>query len=53
MVMEFIAGHTLGEIIPPQGLDVARTLQYSTQIADALAAAHEAGIVHRDLKPAT
>ena len=51
MVMEFIAGRTLGEIIPPQGLDVARTLQYAAQIADALAAAHDAGIVHRDLKP--
>src|SRR6185369_15863462 len=51
MVMEFIVGKTLGEMVPPGGLDVARTLQYATQIADALAAAHAAGIVHRDLKP--
>jgi serine/threonine-protein kinase len=51
MVMEYIAGCTLGELIPPEGLEIAKTLQYATQIADALAAAHDAGIVHRDLKP--
>ena len=51
MVMEFIQGKTLGEVIPPDGLGPARSLQYATQIADALAAAHAAGIVHRDLKP--
>ena len=51
MVMELVAGQTLGETIPPGGLSVSRTLQYATQIADALAAAHAAGIVHRDLKP--
>jgi hypothetical protein len=51
MVMEFIAGKTLSEVIPPGGLDMAKTLQYATQIADALGAAHAAGIVHRDLKP--
>ena len=51
MVMEFIQGRTLGEVIPPNGLGAARSLQYATQIADALAAAHAAGIVHRDLKP--
>jgi serine/threonine protein kinase len=51
MVMEFIAGKTLSEVIPPGGLDMSKTLQYATQIADALGAAHAAGIVHRDLKP--
>ena len=51
MVMEFIAGKTLGDLIQRGGLGVAKTLQYAVQIADALAAAHAAGIVHRDLKP--
>src|SRR5882724_2198559 len=51
MVMEFVPGRTLVELIPPQGLGVQDTLRYGVQIADALQAAHAAGIVHRDLKP--
>jgi len=51
MVMELVVGKTLADLIPPGGVGVAKTLQYSTQMADALRAAHAAGIVHRDLKP--
>jgi serine/threonine-protein kinase len=51
MVMEFVAGRTLADLIPVGGLGAAKTLQYGVQIADALQAAHAAGIVHRDLKP--
>src|SRR5262245_36880311 len=51
MVMEFVSGKTLGDLIPKGGLGTADTLRYSVQIADALAAAHAAGIIHRDLKP--
>src|SRR6516162_1620253 len=51
MVMEYVAGRTLADLIPAGGLGVAKTLQYSVQMADALRAAHAAGIVHRDLKP--
>jgi len=52
MVVEFVPGKTLLELIPQQGLPVPEALLYATQIADALSAAHAAGIVHRDLKPA-
>jgi serine/threonine-protein kinase len=52
MVMEFIAGKTLGDLIPKGGLRVPQALKYAVQIADALNVAHNAGIVHRDLKPA-
>jgi eukaryotic-like serine/threonine-protein kinase len=51
IVMEFIEGTTLDQLIPPSGMrpvDVRRT---AVQIADALARAHAAGILHRDLKP--
>jgi eukaryotic-like serine/threonine-protein kinase len=51
IAMEYVAGHTLAEVIPPGGLEPARAIQFGTQIADALATAHESGIVHRDLKP--
>jgi serine/threonine-protein kinase len=52
MVVEYVAGKTLLELIPQGGLPVPQVIQYAGQIADALAAAHAAGIIHRDLKPA-
>jgi serine/threonine protein kinase len=52
MVMEFVAGQPLSELITPAGLPIADILRYSVQIADALQTAHAAGIIHRDLKPA-
>ncbi|HEX5000296.1 MAG TPA: serine/threonine-protein kinase [Terriglobia bacterium] len=52
MVMEFVAGKTLSDLIPKGGLRVPQALKYALQIADALSVAHSAGIVHRDLKPA-
>ena len=51
IVMEYVAGKTLDEVIPRRGMRLNEVLKYSVQIADALAAAHDAGIVHRDLKP--
>jgi serine/threonine-protein kinase len=52
MVMEFVSGKPLTELIRPSGMPTADILKYAVQIADALQAAHAAGIVHRDLKPA-
>lgn len=53
LVMEFVEGKTLAELIPAGGsLPLADVLRYAIPVADALAAAHAAGIVHRDLKPA-
>jgi serine/threonine protein kinase len=51
MVMEFIGGETLAERIVSGPMPVSEVLNYAVQMADALAAAHDAGIVHRDLKP--
>jgi eukaryotic-like serine/threonine-protein kinase len=52
IVMEHIAGKTLGQKIGRNGMKLGEALNYAIQIADALAAAHAAEIVHRDLKPA-
>jgi len=52
IAMEYVEGQTLAERIGRKGLPVPEALKYAVQIADALAAAHQAGIVHRDLKPA-
>jgi hypothetical protein len=51
MVMEYVAGKTLVDLIPKGGLRTPQVLKYTVQMADALQVAHTAGIVHRDLKP--
>jgi serine/threonine-protein kinase len=51
MVLEFVAGKTLLDLIPKGGMRVPQVLNYGVQMADALSAAHAAGIIHRDLKP--
>ncbi len=51
IVMEYVRGRGLDDVIPQRGLPVISALEYAVQIVQALAAAHEAGIVHRDLKP--
>jgi hypothetical protein len=51
MVMEWVQGKTLIDLIPKGGLRVPQVLKYAVQMTDALQTAHSAGIVHRDLKP--
>jgi len=51
IVMEYVRGEPLAQLLTRGPLTVARAVDYGLQIADALKAAHAAGIVHRDLKP--
>ena len=51
IVMEYVEGKSLLQVIPRHGLALDQVLRYGLQIADALATAHAVGIVHRDLKP--
>jgi serine/threonine-protein kinase len=52
IVMEFVRGKTLADMLEESHLPIVDCLRIAMQIADALAAAHNIGIVHRDLKPA-
>src|SRR4051812_28634432 len=52
MVMEFLEGHDLGELIKQRGVLPAQwAVELMLQTAEALAEAHSLGIVHRDVKP--
>src|SRR5438128_2116288 len=52
IVLEFVDGETLAEIIARGPLGLSDALPIARQIADALETAHDKGVVHRDLKPA-
>jgi len=51
MVMELLEGETLSAHMSGQPLPASEVIEFGTQIADALDAAHAKGIVHRDIKP--
>src|SRR5579864_1868756 len=51
LVSELLEGETLRTILDRGPLSSRKSIEYSVQIAQALAGAHEKGIVHRDLKP--
>ncbi|MBI2188922.1 MAG: protein kinase [Acidobacteria bacterium] len=51
LVMEYLEGETLAQLLTKGALPLAQALKYAVEIADALDKAHKAGIVHRDLKP--
>jgi Tol biopolymer transport system component len=51
IVMQYVAGRTLRELLLRGQLDLVDTLRYASQIADGFSRAHQQGLVHRDLKP--
>ena len=52
IIMEYIEGRNLADALQAEGvMTIERACQTLSQVASALAAAHEKGIVHRDVKP--
>ena len=50
IVMEYLPGARLGDLVRPDGLPAPKVLRYGEQLAAALAYAHEQGVIHRDVK---
>lgn len=51
IVMQYVEGKTLADIIRTQALSADQVLPLAQQIVGALAEAHAHGIIHRDIKP--
>jgi serine/threonine protein kinase len=51
LVLEFVEGRSLRDVINEGRLELGRAMHVARQIASALGRAHALGIVHRDLKP--
>ncbi|HZO16158.1 MAG TPA: serine/threonine-protein kinase [Polyangiaceae bacterium] len=52
LVMEYLEGENLRELLAKRPLPLATCIDYLLQAAEAIAEAHQRGIVHRDIKPA-
>ena len=51
IVMEYVEGDTLENVIAGNALETPRMLTYSTQVCSAIRHAHDQGVIHRDLRP--
>jgi serine/threonine protein kinase len=51
LVSECLEGQSLRQELSGGALPLRRAVEYGTEIAQGLAAAHDKGIIHRDLKP--
>lgn len=52
IVFEYIKGNTLKDVLDERGtLSLKESLDYMSQLVNALKAAHVRGIIHRDIKP--
>ena len=51
IVMEYVQGDTLEELIGGGAMDVRRALDFARQACEAVRHAHGQGVIHRDLRP--
>lgn len=52
IIMEFVKGRLLRELIQDGGVELERSIRFIGGILTALEVSHRAGVVHRDIKPA-
>jgi serine/threonine protein kinase len=52
LVMEYVEGRTLHEILKEGAVPIGLALRYAIQITEAVEYAHDRGIIHCDIKPA-
>ncbi len=52
IIMEFVKGRLLRELIHDGGVELERSIRFIGGILTALEVSHRAGVVHRDIKPA-
>jgi serine/threonine protein kinase len=52
IVMQYVVGTTLDDIVTGGGIELETALDFALQIAAGLAEAHSQGLIHRDIKPA-
>ena len=50
IVMEFVEGHTVSQLIASQELDLIGAVEIAYQAAEGLSKAHKSKIIHRDIK---
>ena len=51
IIMEWIDGQSLDQVIPPQGFDLATAITYAREIIAGISCAHQSNIIHSDIKP--
>src|SRR5580765_3433230 len=51
LAMEYLEGQTLKHTMSGKPLNSEQVLEFGSQLAEGLAAAHAKGVIHRDIKP--